>query len=270
VILLADQEKLDSPVLASLLHTVEFPVSVSDNVENLATWFATGSNPLVSHEIALSAVPIRVDIYEQPERSPAVLRELIVWAIHLIIQYWFQRGKPLGSRVLDGYESWSHVMGGILECASIDGFLGNVDDFCAQLVFDAHDIDTLLNAWIKRFRLREVNVFEIKSLIRQLELGTFPGVFPEKGTWKLTSYRPNRFSLVALKPRWIDGVKGIRLGSTRVRMDVMYVVQWARASARNIRRVHDLSRKMTYKTPPDPIELDHLRRRWARARATSH
>ena len=36
-----------------------------------------------------------------------------------------RRGRPRGTRTIGSYENWAQVLGGVLEVAGIDGFLGN-------------------------------------------------------------------------------------------------------------------------------------------------
>ena len=42
-----------------------------------------------------------------------------------LIQAWIAARKPAGTEILASYESWSQIIGGILEVAGIEGFLEN-------------------------------------------------------------------------------------------------------------------------------------------------
>lgn len=55
-------------------------------------------------------------------------RGRLVWACLTLIQNWIAKGmKECDSAILNSYEVWSRVMGGILRDAGIKGFLGNRD-----------------------------------------------------------------------------------------------------------------------------------------------
>ena len=49
-----------------------------------------------------------------------------------MVQNWIAQGKPIGTRIKGSYESYSQVMGGILEAAEIIGFLTNADRVYAE------------------------------------------------------------------------------------------------------------------------------------------
>ncbi|MET9071786.1 hypothetical protein ABZX95_06280 [Streptomyces sp. NPDC004232] len=72
----------------------------------------------------------------------------LVWACLTLIQAWITAGgkawsgKPLGS-----FESWSMVMGGVLEAAGIDGFLANRHQIEASGGDDRESILAFLQAW---------------------------------------------------------------------------------------------------------------------------
>ena len=119
-------------------------------VPNQATWLATGNNVKLSNENVRRVVPIRLDAgVERPAertgfRHPDLMawatknRELLVGACLTIVQHWVAAGMPGGSRMLGRYEQWSSVMGGILDVASVDGFLGN-----RERLYHAADRDTV-------------------------------------------------------------------------------------------------------------------------------
>jgi hypothetical protein len=98
-------------------------------------WIATGNNPTIHQEIRRRIVAIHLDAgMEEPwvgrtfkiRDLKAWLREhrsSMVWACLVLVRHWYAEGKPQGTLTLGMYESWSHVMGGILGAAELHGLL---------------------------------------------------------------------------------------------------------------------------------------------------
>lgn len=57
-------------------------------------------------------------------------RGALIAALLTIARYWFIQGKPAPTTIkpLGSFESWCHVVGGMLEAAGVEGFLGNIDE----------------------------------------------------------------------------------------------------------------------------------------------
>lgn len=105
-------------------------------VRNL--WVGTANNVEASTEILRRIVMIELDAHmAHPEtrsgwRHDDVMgwvkehRGRLVWAALTLIQNWVAKGRPTdGVPVVNSYENWSRVIGGILNAAGINGFLGN-------------------------------------------------------------------------------------------------------------------------------------------------
>ncbi len=58
-------------------------------------------------------------------------RARLVAACLTLCQAWIAAGRPRGQRSIGSYENWAGVIGGILETAGIDGFLGNIEEMMA-------------------------------------------------------------------------------------------------------------------------------------------
>src|SRR5207244_824979 len=98
-------------------------------------WAATGNDPTLSSEIARRAVRVRLDTGSDDPTSgrdfkiPDLLawlrqrRAELVWACLVLTRAWIAKRRPQGDLVLASFESWSRVMGGILQVAGIPGFL---------------------------------------------------------------------------------------------------------------------------------------------------
>ena len=119
-------------------------------------WVGTGNNPSLSDEIAGRTVPCHLDAHmERPwERdafkNPFILEWVrehhlqLVHAVLVLIQRWIAAGQPLGTQTLGGFESWSRVIGGILQVAQVPGFLGNLRELHAEA-------DTDTRGWVQFF-----------------------------------------------------------------------------------------------------------------------
>lgn len=122
-------------------------------------WLANGNNPQASGDLTRRIVYVRM---VAPVANPAArqgfrIPDLIPWctknraalvaAILTIIRAWIVAGRPEGDLVMDSYDSWSRIVGGILDVAGVDGFLANRD----SLDDDANDEDAairdLIAAW---------------------------------------------------------------------------------------------------------------------------
>jgi hypothetical protein len=112
---------------------------------------ATANNPTLSTEISRRCIRIRIDPrVDKPWQREGVkhpkLRTWItdhrgdlIWAALVLCRYGLQHGtvgRPLGS-----YESWSDVLGRILQGAGFPGFLGNLD-----ALYDRADVEGA--AWL--------------------------------------------------------------------------------------------------------------------------
>jgi putative DNA primase/helicase len=95
---------------------------------------------MLSDEMTRRSVRIHLDSgLEYPEegrkfRHPDLLawarsrRGELIWAALILARAWIAAGRPPAPRKLGGFESWSEVIGGILENAGVDGFLGNLEE----------------------------------------------------------------------------------------------------------------------------------------------
>ena len=158
-ILLDNVTALKSPTLAAVLTAQHWQGRVLGKtqmvtVPNQATWMATGNNVELSDEMVRRSISIRLDAgIERPEartdfRHPNLPewvrrhRSELVSACLSIINAWIQAGQPSGTRTLGRYESWSSVMGGLVEFSGIEGFL---DD--QELLYQQHDRTT--QEWVE-------------------------------------------------------------------------------------------------------------------------
>ena len=91
-------------------------------------------------------------------------RARLVVACLILIRAWIATGRPKGTRTIGSYETWSRVIGGILEHARIEGFLGNLDEMLAAADGEGAVWRSFITAWWDRFGTAEVgtgDLFEV-------------------------------------------------------------------------------------------------------------
>jgi hypothetical protein len=110
------------------------------SVPNRACWYVTGNNIQLSRDMPRRCCLVRIDakVAKPWERDNSQFRhpDLIAWVRDnrgeilvkalTIARAWFIAGKPKGSaRPLGNFENWTEVLSGMLEYASVNGFLEN-------------------------------------------------------------------------------------------------------------------------------------------------
>lgn len=185
------RERLDSAaVSAALTGTVwkDRKLGVSENLTlpNRATWIATGNNPALSGEIMRRSVRIRMDPdHEHPEdrvtfRHPDLLgwaashRGNLIWAALTLSRSWIANGRRDGSaKRLGSFESWSRVMGGILELAEVPGFLGNLTDLREHAQAENDQMHAFLLAWYEQHGSTAIKARDVGQAAETLGVDPF-------------------------------------------------------------------------------------------------
>ncbi len=150
--------KIDSPSLARVLTADSWSDRLlGGNTEgryyNKSTWVATGNNimlggdlPRRCYSITLESVSARPWQEKRKFKHDDVIiwtldnRGMILSAIFTLVKNWIAKGSKSPSEeipLMGSFEDWRIVIGGILDCSGLHGFLGNLD----QMYEDA-DIDT--------------------------------------------------------------------------------------------------------------------------------
>lgn len=124
------------------------------------TWVTTANNPTTSTEIARRSIRIRLDPqidqpwlregfkYEDLRAWARDNRAALIWATLTLIRAWLATGRPrFQGRRLGSYESWSEVLGGILQTVGIPGFLGNLLDFYHEADQEGDKWRQLVTLW---------------------------------------------------------------------------------------------------------------------------
>ena len=220
-------------------------------------WIATGNNPTLSSEIARRTVRIRLDAkrdrpwlrdrFRHPELRQWVsaYRHELVAAALTVVQAWIAAGKPAptGSSALGMFESWSRVMGGILQVAGIPGFLSNLSDFYESTDTEGEMVRSFLAAWWEQYQDKELGVADLYRLCssedgRILDLGD--------GTERSQKTRLGKL-LADLRDRHYqledDVTVRISLAGTLRRARQWRLVMVASGEAENVHHVHQVHRE---------------------------
>jgi putative DNA primase/helicase len=175
---------LASGKLAAALTAREFSDRVLGRSEQVASpvrcvWVATANNPALSSEIARRCIRIRIDPrvdepwkregFKHPKLRSWVEenRGELIWAALVLCRYGLAHGaagRPLGS-----YESWSDILGRILNGCGISGFLGNLDLLYARADAEGTAWRALVAAWWQDHLSTPVSASELYPLIAEVE-----------------------------------------------------------------------------------------------------
>lgn len=175
------KRRLDSSALSAALTTPIWEDRFLTRSEMVyvpirCAWICTGNNIALSSEITRRTVRIRMDAkVDRPWERTGFRHELPTWVMEhradlvgaalTLIQAWITAGRPHGARTLGMFESWSRVMGGILEVAGVPGFMGNTNEFYAASDTETAAWRTLIAAWWATYGVRTVKVSELWTLV---------------------------------------------------------------------------------------------------------
>lgn len=187
---------LDSGSLSAVLTAeswIDRRLGVSEMVQlpNRCAWVATANNPTMSTELARRTVRIRLDAkMDRPWLRQASafrhenLREWVdehradlVWSALVLVKHWIAEGSPAGTERLGSFEHWASVLGGILGCAGIDGFLGNLETFYEEADLEGAIWRQFVTAWYGVHGENEVganDLFAIANTVEGFDFGKGP------------------------------------------------------------------------------------------------
>lgn len=172
------RHSLDSSALAAALTAPYWEdriLGASDmtRLNIRCVWIATGNNPEFSNEMARRLVRIRLDArVDQPWRRdgfrhPDLMgwvranRARLVAACLTLCRGWIAAGRLHGTKTIGSYEAWSKLMGGVLELAGVEGFLGNLDEMLMTADGEGAVWRTFVTAWWDRFGTTEVGTADL-------------------------------------------------------------------------------------------------------------
>jgi len=147
--------RLDSDALCSAITATTISDRLFRTFERIVlpvkcAWIATGNNVQLAGDMPRRCYWIRLDAKQSKpfHRTGFRHENLRTWvtehrgdliaALLILARYWFLQGRPKPKKVttLGSFESWCNVVGGILELAGVEGFLGN-----AEVMFEQADSD---------------------------------------------------------------------------------------------------------------------------------
>lgn len=172
------RQKLDSSAVAAALTAPfwEDRILGASEMARLpvrCVWIATGNNPEFSNEMARRIVRIRLDAHVERPWQRAGFRhpDLMTWvranrarlvaAALTLCQAWIAAGRPRGTRTIGSYENWAQVLGGVLELAGIEGFLGNIEELMEASDAEGAVWRSFVSAWWDRFGTAEVGTNDL-------------------------------------------------------------------------------------------------------------
>ncbi|HLF75988.1 MAG TPA: hypothetical protein VJB57_00720 [Dehalococcoidia bacterium] len=182
------KRRLTSPTLAALLTSTFWADRLLGGNElarlpNRSLWLVTGNNLDFDNEIARRTAWIRLDSqadrpwerqgFRQNPLVPWVTarRHELVWALLVILQNWIAGGRPRWSgQPMGTFESWCDVIGGALQTAGIEGFLGNRSDLYRQAGSETEDWRAFVVAWWETFEARPVKASELLAMVQRDQL----------------------------------------------------------------------------------------------------
>lgn len=150
--------------------------SRTTTIPNRCVWIATGNNPTLSNEVARRTIRIRLDSkidrpwlragfrHDNLRTWTVAHRNDLVWAALVLIKAWISERRPPGRQPLGMFESWSTVMGGVLDVAGIPGFLANLQEMYEENDDEMHWLRSLMAVWWDEHRDRPIKVGEIHRL----------------------------------------------------------------------------------------------------------
>lgn len=166
-------------------------VSTMANFPNRVTWISLGNNVTVKGDITRRVYRIALrPRYANPQDRPANTfrhpgvsgldlsswtranrRELMI-AILTLVRAWFAKGSPYPKRGVSfgSFEAWERTVGGIVESAGLEDFLGNLKVWRSESDFDSQYWTNHLRWLYEQFGEEKFRTADVK--VKALTLGT--------------------------------------------------------------------------------------------------
>jgi hypothetical protein len=151
--------------------------SETATVRQRATWIATGNNIQLGGDLSRRCYWIRLDAkqsrpwqrenFKHPDLAAWAMknRGRLVAAVLTIARAWYAAGRPkaVGTPRLGSFESWTETIGGILEFAGVEGFLGNLEELYNKADETTAEWEAFLQEW---WRQRGEDPIAVKDLVK--------------------------------------------------------------------------------------------------------
>jgi len=177
--------RLDSDALAMAITATTIADRVFRTFERIVlpvkcAWIATGNNIQLGGDMPRRCYWIRLDAKQsQPFRRTGFRHpNLRAWVIErrgdliaallTIARYWYVQGRPdpKALRPLGSFERWCSTVGGMLELAGVEGFLGNADTMFEQADPEAVQWESFLLTLADLF---DGEPFRVMDVVERLE-----------------------------------------------------------------------------------------------------
>ena len=147
-----------------------------------AVWALSSNNAQMSADIARRSIVVRLDARcERPEqrqgfRHPRLARYTHENAARLrgaalaLVEHWVALGCPDGPRKLGSYESWSRVVGGIVNEAGFSGWLEGREARLRAANPEVEEWRTLVERWLQQRPQQALRASEVAELAHDAEL----------------------------------------------------------------------------------------------------
>lgn len=178
------EAKLYAPSLAAALTANTWQDRILGRSEMVSlpqrvTWIATGNNVRLGGDLPRRCYWIRLDAkrpqpwqrtqfkHEHLTTYVYERRELILAAMLTLARAWISAGmpKPKNAPVVGSFEDWVDVVGGVLETAGVEGFLGNVDAMYAEVDDDTPQWEGFLLAWYDKWHGTAKLTSEVAAMV---------------------------------------------------------------------------------------------------------
>lgn len=160
---------IHSPVLAALVTSENWNdrllgFSKQMTLPQRALWIMTGNNISYSFELSRRVIRSKIDAnmerswqrdisqFKHPHLVEWILenREDLIRAVLILVNHWISLGKPaFKGKSLGSFESWSKVIGGILDSSGIEGFLGNLEEQYEDSDIEYQELYEFCDVWFK-------------------------------------------------------------------------------------------------------------------------
>lgn len=178
--------RLDSAALSSILTARIWEDRDLGHTRNLrrfvtCVWLATANNPSYSREVGRRLVRERIDAaMPQPWLRTGFHHDLpswaldnrgrLLWALLVLTRRWWVRGAPRANIEMGSYANYAKVIGGILQEAGVQSFLGNRNDVYEIAAAESNAWEALLAVWWEEYAGQRVGVDQLFNLAREREL----------------------------------------------------------------------------------------------------
>lgn len=183
---------LDSGTVSAVLTARRWEDRLLGKSETIAVpvrtiFVCTANNPVLSMEVARRSIRIRLDPkidrpwlrdgFRHPDLRTFVEQErpALIKALLILVQAWLRAGRPKpAAKPLGSFEAWSSIVGGIVEFAGFENFLGNALEFYEAADSEGAIWRLFVTSWWETYQNRTVSakdLFDIAVAIDGFYLG---------------------------------------------------------------------------------------------------